>query len=334
MVTNCLVFTDTHLLANLSDFFQLILTSSVSLTSALPGREPFISPGPILYLDPKTKMPIGIWKSPTREMILPNEGSKWDHAKFYYRVTERAAVAAKHVIESHLGWSLPVATASWQTFPQDHPFRSFLKPFTLNAHSVNSAAYHMLLRENAVLTHGSTFTTEGVVGTMTTFWPHINFSQTVPESLDSRGMDKVLKTDSLPLYSQAKRLFAVHHRFVKNFVDHWYPRDEDLLKDDSVIRFWHHTNTYGRHIDPCVCGLPSDLFFDDHGVWPMFETTRTCNDLLDVVQFEPNMHEVSRRRNWCSSTDPWSKVKAVRKMNDEICASNQDCKSIVWDKNR
>jgi hypothetical protein len=134
-------------------------------STALPNREPFESPGEILYLDPKTKLPMGIWKSSTREMILPNQGVKWEHAKFYYRVTERAAVATVHVAESHFGWSQPVATATWQTFPVEHPLRSFLKPYTLNVHSVNSAAYHMLVREAAILTHGSSFTTEGVIGT-------------------------------------------------------------------------------------------------------------------------------------------------------------------------
>ena len=107
---------------------------------------------------------MGIWKSSTREMILPYQGVKWEHAKFYYRVTERAAVATAHVAESHFGWSQPVATATWQTFHVDHPLRSMLKPYTLNVHSVNSAAYHMLVREAAILTHGSSFTTEGVIG--------------------------------------------------------------------------------------------------------------------------------------------------------------------------
>jgi hypothetical protein len=68
--------------------------------SALPSKEPFEAPGEILYLDPKSKLPMGIWKSRTREMILPNEGLKWEHAKFYYRVTERAAVATVHVGKS------------------------------------------------------------------------------------------------------------------------------------------------------------------------------------------------------------------------------------------
>jgi hypothetical protein len=96
-------------------------TISFFLDTALPSRDPFEAPGVILYLDPQTKLPMGIWKSRTREMILPNQGVKWEHAKFYYRVTERAAVATAHVAESHFGWSQPVATATWQTFHVNHP---------------------------------------------------------------------------------------------------------------------------------------------------------------------------------------------------------------------
>jgi hypothetical protein len=172
------------------------------------------------------------------------------------------------------------------------------------------------------------------VGTMTTVWSHFNFSQTIPEFFDSRGVDIVMNTDELPLFSQAKRLYVVHRRFVERFVDLWYATDQDLLKDDSVVRFWNHVNTYGRHIDPCVCALPSDLFFDDNDVWPGFETTRTCQDLLDIVGFETNKNEHTRRREWCSNTDRYQKAQAVVKMNLQACDANPTCKKLWWATNR
>lgn len=189
----------------------------------------------------------------------------------------------------------------------------------------------MLIRENSVLTHGSSFSTEGVAGTMTTFWKTFNFSQSLPEQFDSRKMDQVMDTDALPLYSQGKRLYKVHRHFVNRFVDTFYPTDEDLLDDVSVVRFWHHVNTYGRHLDPCVCGMDPNVFFDDNNVWPGFEKTRTCSDLLDTMGFAPEKNPVTRRRDWCSSTDRYEKTKAVHQMNVEICASNPDCKRLFWD---
>jgi hypothetical protein len=191
----------------------------------------------------------------------------------------------------------------------------------------------MLVKPDSVLTHASDFTPEGVIAALTLFHRRYNFTQTIPDLLNSRNMDKVMDTDTIPFYSQAKRLYRVHRKWVKRYVDHWYPTDNDLLKDDSVIRFWNHVNTYGRHLDPCVCGLSSELFFDDNGVWPGFETTRTCKDLLDSVDFFVDKNPVTRRRQWCSSTDPYTKVKALYRMNKAICDSNPDCKGILWNIN-
>ena len=315
---------------------QILMALSLSLSLCLcvricPGL-PSVFVGALLYLDPKTKMPMGIWKSLTKQLILPHEGLLWEHAKFYYRVAERSAIATLHVLESHYVWSQVIATANWQTFDHDHPLRTLLKPYTLNAHSTNSAAYNMLIREHGVLTHGSPFTTYGAISSLLVFWPHIGFNQTVPEWLEASNMKSVVDTDTIPLYNQGKRLYNVHRRFVEQFINQWYPSDEDLLKDKSVVRFWHHVNTYGRHLDPCVCGLSSEYFFDDNGVWPSFETTRTCKDLLDLAGFDTSKNEVTRRRDWCSSKDPFEKTTALYNMNVKICESNPNCSRLFWEK--
>ena len=125
----------------LARFKDRIVEIDFSVTAALPSRELFHSPGCILYLDPKTKLPMGIWEASRKRLFLPHEGRDWEHAKYYYRVTERAVLATLHVIESHFGWSQSVATAAWQTLPEDHILRVMLKPFTLNVHSVNWAVY-------------------------------------------------------------------------------------------------------------------------------------------------------------------------------------------------
>ena len=88
---------------------------------------------------------MGIWECERGRMFLPTEGRDWHHAKYFWRTSERATIAGEHVMESHLGWSHPVSTAAWQTLPHDHGMRTLLKPFTLNAHSVNQAAYNMLV---------------------------------------------------------------------------------------------------------------------------------------------------------------------------------------------
>lgn len=191
----------------------------------------------------------------------------------------------------------------------------------------------MLVREHSVLTHGSGFTTEGVVGAFMTFFRDFNYSQTFPESLEARRLHEVKEFDpqSLPLYSQGLRLYKVHHKFVEQVINLAYTTDEAMVMDYSVIRFWNHVNTYGRHLDPCVCGLQSDLFFDDNGVWPSFETKRTCKELLDIAGFNPSKNDVSRRRDWCAKVDPFSKVQAIRKLSDKACDANPNCNHLLYD---
>lgn len=375
----------------LGRFKDRVVEIDLSVTADLESRKDFHSPGCILYLDPKTKLPMGIWEASRKRLFLPNEGRDWEHAKYYYRVTERAVLATLHVIESHFGWSQAVATAAWQTLPVDHILRVLLKPFTLNVHSVNWAAYvsestlnvlsrrralcvvlvctdfaspdsfancpssatvavaaaaaaprapcrrcrryHMLVREHSVLTHGSGFTTEGVVGAFMTFFRDFNFSQSFPESLKARRLDEVRDFDpkSLPYHSQGVKLYDLHHTFVGEMLALAYPTDEALLADGSVVRFWSHVNTYGRHLDPCVCGLPSDLFYDDNGVWPMFETKRTCTDLLDLAGFDMHKNVVSRRRDWCTKTDEFTKVRAVRALSEKACEENRQCNGLLYD---
>ena len=67
-------------------------------------RANFTRAGAILYLDTKTKLPIGIWKTNGTDgrMYIPGGGLEWEHAKFVYRTVERAALASIHVSESHL----------------------------------------------------------------------------------------------------------------------------------------------------------------------------------------------------------------------------------------
>jgi len=316
----------------LARFKKKVVEVDYAMIAALENRFPFESPGCILYIDPKSKMPMGVWKALTKELILPDQGLYWEHAKFYYRVAERSAIATLHVLESHFVWSQVIATAAWQNFEHDHPLRTLLKPFTLNAHSTNSAAFNMLIREHGVLTHGSPFTTDGAILSLLTFWPHLDFNQTIPEWLEASNMKSVMDTDKIPLYNQGKRLYALHRKFVEKYVNHWYPSDADLLNDRSVIRFWHHVNTYGRHLDPCVCGLPSEYFFDE-GVWPSFETKRTCKQFLDLNGFKSGSNEVTRRRDWCTTKDGYEKTTALYKMNQVICESNPECSRLFWDQN-
>ena len=309
----------------LLDFKDKILQIDISNVEAMEVRPQFARGGAILYLDVKTRKLMGIWASARHRLYLPNEGRDWEHAKFMYRVSERQALAGNHVMESHFGWSHAVSTAAWQTLPHDHPLRTFLKPFTMNAHQVNSAAYNMLVQKRCILEHASGMTSKGVLGTLHHVYSVMDFSESIPELLASHGLDEIIDTSKLPMWGQGIRLYNVHREFAENFLSLVYKSDEDMLKDDSLIRFWYHVNTYGRNTDPCVCGMDSDIFFDNKdNKWPASEPYRTCEEILDSVNYEVGRNMITRRRQWCTQADPFDRIKALRALLEKECAEREE----------
>lgn len=246
--------------------------------------------------------------------------------QFFWRICERGALTGRHVAENHFGWSHSVATAAWQTLPPDHGLRTLVKPFTLAVHSINSAAYNMLVREHSVLTHGSELPTKSLAASFHVVYHQLNYSETIPDMLDSHDLDRILDTSKLPMWSQGRRLYNAHRKFVGKYISLLYANDEDMLKDDAIHRFWHHVNTQGRHTDPCVCGMDSELFFDDTGKWPAFETKHTCEELLDSASYRPDLNMISRRHEWCKETEPFDRIKALYTVVERECAETKGCK--------
>ena len=87
--------------------------------------------------------------------------------------------------------------------------------------------------------------------------------------------------------------------------------------------------SYGRHLDPCVCGLDTDLFFDKT-VWPGFEVTHTCAQLLDLASFQVGVHDVARRRDWCGTVKPFDRIKMMRKMLERDCEGIPSCSHLPY----
>ena len=315
-------------LEELTRFKNRILEIDYASWESIEVREEFWAAGCILYLDPMSKLPMGLWESNRKYLYLPSDPD-WEYAKYYYRVMERVVLATRHIIESHIVWSHPVATGAWQTLPPTHGMRILLKPFTLHVHSVNWASHHMLLRNHSILNHASGFTQKGYTGIFMEIFKDFDFSESIPQRFEARKLNRVVDPSTLPFYNQGLRLWDVHREFVENFVHLLYPTDQSMLEDDELIRFWNHVNTYGRHLDPCVCGMKSDLFFDDSS-WPGFETTHTCTDLLDHVNYKQGLNIVIRRRDWCAESDPFTKVKAMRKLLEYECDSDPSCNYLPY----
>jgi hypothetical protein len=64
-----------------------------TLASHWKYRDAFEQNGSILYLDAESRKPIGIWLSYQENLILPNSGGIWEHAKYIHRSTEISVAA-------------------------------------------------------------------------------------------------------------------------------------------------------------------------------------------------------------------------------------------------
>ncbi|CAJ1963397.1 unnamed protein product [Cylindrotheca closterium] len=317
-----------EVVSSLYDWKDRIVEIDFAIVESIPSRELFYSPGVILYLDVDSKLPIGIWESSREQMFLPKEGRNWEHAKYFYRVCERAVLASDHVIRSHFGMSQAVATASLQTLPENHGLRALVKPFVHGVQQVNSAAYHMLVRDHSVLTHASGFTSEGVIATFLTLQQGFNYSESIPEYFSKTKLDSVLE-EELPLHSQGLRLYKVHRKWVSRYMKLLYPTDEELLADEAIHRFWSHLDTYGRHLDPCVCSMPSSIDFEDDTQWPGFESFRTCKGLLDRNDFKTDNKFSLRREGWCKRS-AYVRLTSLREWIESDCEQSDTCTHVSY----
>lgn len=127
-------------------------------------------------------------------------------------------------------------------------------------------------------------------------------------------------------------MWAVHYEFVSDFITKiLYDSDNAMRDDDSLLRFWHHVNTFGRGHDPCVCDMGGSSFFKSD-VWPSFDSssdsTRTCNALLKSASFLPDLTDPSdRRREWCLQDDS-TRIVALRNLLEEECKEHEKCKKL------
>lgn len=162
-----------------------------------------------------------------------------------------------------------------------------------------------------------------------TEFQHIDFSRTIPDFLSSKKLGKNV-TESMPLFREGLRLYDTHREFAKKWVTLLYHDDEAMQRDKELARFWQHVNTYGRQLDPCVCQMPSnDFFYEGETVWPGFESTRTCRDLLDYAEFRGGENMISRRVDWCKRA-AFDRIQFHRRMLESECRLDKECESINY----
>jgi Lipoxygenase len=206
-----------------------------------------------------------------------------------------------------------------------------MKPYTHGTGRVNWNAYQMLVVEDSILARADGFTNRGRGHCWGHFVKHSDMVSSFPQLLAAKGLARTSNlTTTLPYFTQAKRVWDIHHDYVEEFVRLIYKKDDALLKDEELQRFWHHLNTIGRHIDPCICDMSTKMFFQKN-VWPSFESKRTCAGLMDHVAFRLDDHDKQKRREeWCKETLPHERIKALYSWIETECGESKWCTEVAY----
>ena len=233
-----------------------------------------------------------------------------------------------------------LSTALRQTLPQFHPLRAFLKPYVHGTGIVDWVANNMLLQDRSVLHRASGITRKARGYAYATFQKHMNYTETLPQELKAKNLngmastitknkpsftsalwkrDKITKT--MPMFDAAMRNWEIHKSFVEKYIKVIYPSDTDITADIDLRRFVMHLDTWGRHMDPCVCKMNSEAFFTEDQ-WPAFEKTKTCLDLLDFAEEDTGGAYAHRRGQWCKR-DSNERKNALHKWLESDCVAKQ-----------
>ena len=190
----------------------------------------------------------------------------------------------------------------------------------------------MLIRDRSILDRASGLTRLARGHTWGHIQKHWEMYKPFPQVLKEKRLDGMSDlTKTLPLFSQGLRLYNAHHKFVNGMLDVMYPDDDALQSDRALLRFWNHINTYGRHMDPCVCGMDSKLFYEPN-VWPSFETAenRRCEHLLDFHDVGKESTPSLRRDKWCSRHHV-ERTRALHALLQAECEASVDCESLSYE---
>ena len=253
---------------------------------------------------------------------------------------QRFSNSSSHVAEYHLGWANIFSNAIRQTLPPNHGMRVFIKPYTHGTAAVNWNAYQMLVLDRSILDRASGLTRMARGYTWGQIQKHFEMHKSFPIVLDEKrlsGMQTFIDgemrdlTDTIPLFTQGLKLYNVHKEFVEGMLNIMFANENELLEDKQLKRFWYHINTYGRHMDPCVCGMEGTLFFEP-SQWPSFEAdkNRSCKFLMDTAKFElPTENQQARRERWCRKLE-WDRTRALHALLSKECEEDSQCPGLSY----
>ncbi|RHY21102.1 hypothetical protein DYB25_006076 [Aphanomyces astaci] len=143
--------------------------------------------------------------------------------------------AVDHLLGVHVTAANYLVTASREKLPVRHPLRRLLKPFTFRSVSINYGAGRALFWPNGMLQRAFALTTAGMKQTWEFGLTQFEYA-TFPETMAKQEID----TLTLPFHQDGLDYWHIVYKFVANYVDLYYPSDDDVAMDVDVGKFWRY----------------------------------------------------------------------------------------------
>jgi len=171
------------------------------------------------------------------EVVTPDMGHKWEHAKFVWRSSVMTHLTAVyHLVHTHWVSANALSTSVRECLDPDHPVRRLLHVNLFNSALINYSSFTSLYPENSFLHRMCGFTypalklafQHGLNTWEFITWPHRIERLELPA--DVKAMLPIVQ-DGLALW------YALHH-FYGRYVSLYYASDEAMQADAQLRAYW------------------------------------------------------------------------------------------------
>ena len=193
--------------------------------------------GATAYFD-VSKRPIAVWWDFGNKLVRPGDAD-WDHAKTVAKSSLITVITAlDHLAHVHLIISNGMQLACREALGPLHPLRRLLKPHFFNTATINSAA-----KDSLIPVHGIAYK---VFGMNAQSWEPVLYDslraykyQTFPSFIADKGMSQE-ELQQFPLAVDGINFWNVIKKYVKAYLDIFYPDEVSLQADVELQDYWLH----------------------------------------------------------------------------------------------
>jgi len=172
--------------------------------------------------------------------VTPNDGFKWEFAKYLVRTSALVHVTAyEHLIQSHLIYSNITTNAAVTNLGPDHPLRRLLHIHTYRTAFINKTAVTALAPPGGILERLFAFNNETMVRVLEDAFTNYHF-KTFPDLIKSLNMENV-DGNIFPMGQDGMDYWMIVERYVHDYVHLFYDYTYSKITHDAeVVAFWNY----------------------------------------------------------------------------------------------